>query len=205
MVVERQPGPHRAVLQHLEVGHRPVDAARRPARVGEAHRRGQARERRAGEVGRAAAGERSPPSSGTCRGGGSSHRRRGPRRAPARAGRGPAPARRCRPTTGRRRPAAPRRGASITSARSAAHGGEVVAVVGLGRAAVAALVDGDHGVARGGQRCRDAVPEAGVRGEAVDEQERPTRSLPALSQRRRWRRTPPVTTALSSRIVPTFA
>jgi hypothetical protein len=51
-------------------------------------------------------------------------------------------------------------------------GGHVVAVVGLGRSAVPALVDGNDGVPEVGEVASDPVPQASVRGEAVHEQER---------------------------------
>ncbi len=51
------------------------------------------------------------------------------------------------------------------------HGGHVVAVVGLVAAAVAPQVDRGHRVAQLGQRAGHAVPQPGVGGQAVDEEE----------------------------------
>ena len=61
------------------------------------------------------------------------------------------------------------------------NGRHVEAIGRLGAAPVAALVDGDHGVSEFGEVSCDSVPQSGVRGETVNEQERRGVGRPVLT------------------------
>ena len=138
------------------------------------------------------------------------HRRSPPRRPPARAPGRPGRRRCSRPSTGRPAPRSSKPTASSTAQQVGAHGGEVVAVVGLVAPAVAPEVDGGDGMAQLVQPGGHALPRPAVGRQPVDEQERdagaagpdvttraPPRRRPATGfigavisgcSRRRWRR-----------------